>query len=426
MAPVAAGDNCAMSPTDRPESDLTRLLHADRRSRPEHGAVHKPMHSAATYAYPTAAELVAVFQGRQAGHVYSRQGNPTGQALEAKLALLEGGRAAATFSTGMAAISALMLTLLKAGDHVVASRFLFGNTNSFFGTLQNLGIRISFVDATEAAAVAAAVTPATRLVFVETIANPATQVADLAGIGRLCRERGLVYVLDSTMTTPVLLQGRDVDASLVVHSLAKGIGGHGDVMGGAVIDTGLFDWSAYPNIAASYRSGDAANWGLQQIRKKGLRDMGATLRAEDAHRIAAGSETLAMRIAATNANALALAQWLEAQPQVQRVHYPGLESHAQHGRAKALFGGRYGALLSFELKPEHDVLAVLDRLRVVILSSHLSDNRTLAIPVAQTIFWEMGAERRAEMGIGDGLVRLSVGIEPLADLQGDFARALAG
>lgn len=415
-----------MSTNDHPESDLTRLLHADRRSRPEHGAVHKPMHAAATFAYTSTAELVAVFQGRQAGHVYARQGNPTGQALEAKISLLEGARGTALFSTGMAAVSAVMLTLLKAGDHLVASRFLFGNTNSFFGTLQGLGVQISFVDATDAAAVAAAVTPATRMVFVETIANPGTQVADLAGIGALCAERGLVYVLDNTMTTPLLLRGREVGASLVVHSLAKGIGGHGDVMGGAVCDTGLFAWQHYPNIAAAYRSGDPANWGLQQVRKKGLRDMGATLRAEDAHRIATGSETLAMRIAATNANALGVAQWLEVQPQVLRVMYPGLESHPQHARARALFGGRYGALLSFELKPGYDVMAMLDRLRVVILSSHLSDNRTLAIPVAQTIFWEMGAERRAEMGIGDGMVRLSVGIEALDDLRADLAQALAG
>lgn len=408
------------------ESDLTRLLHADRRSEPEHGAVHKPMHSAATFAYPTAAELVAVFQGKKPGHVYARQGNPTSQLLESKISLIEGARATALFATGMAAISAVMLTLLKAGDHVVSSRYLFGNSNSLFGTLQGLGIKISFVDATDTAAVAAAVQPNTRMVFVETIANPGTQVADLAGIGALCRERGLMYVVDNTMTTPVLLRGRDVGASLVVHSLAKGIGGHGDVMGGAVCDTGLFDWTSYPNIADSYRTGDAANWGLQQVRKKGLRDMGGTLRAEDAHRIATGMETLALRIGATNANALALAQWLEQQPQVQRVHYPGLASHPQHQRSAALFGGQHGALLSFELKPEYDVLAMLDRLRVVILSSHLSDNRTLAIPVAHTIFWEMGAERRAEMGVSDGMVRLSVGIEAQEDLRADFAQALAG
>ncbi|HSW03006.1 cystathionine gamma-synthase family protein [Aquabacterium sp.] len=417
------------SPTDpRPDTEdtLTRLLHADRRGSPEHGAVHKPMHPAATFAYPNTAELVAVFQGRKTGHVYARQGNPTGSALEAKLSMLEDARATAVFSTGMAAIAGVMLTLLKAGDHVVASRYLFGNTHSLFTTLAGLGVAISFVDATEAAAVAAAVQPSTRLVFVETIANPGTQVADLAGIGALCAERGLVYVVDNTMTTPVLFRPRRVGASLVVHSLAKGIGGHGQVMGGAVCDTGLFDWQHYPHIADSYRVGDPAGWGLQQIRKKGLRDMGATLRAEDAHRIAIGAETLGLRVAATNANALAMARWLAEQPQVQRVHYPGLSSHPQHGRAAALFGGQYGALLSFELRPEHDVMAVLDRLRVVILSSHLSDTRTLAIPVAQTIFWEMGPERRAEMGVSDGMVRLSVGIETLADLQADFAQALSG
>lgn len=407
------------------ESALTRLLHADRRAGVEHGALHKPMHDAATFGYRTAAELVAVFQGAQAGYVYARQGNPTGAALEAKLALLEGARGCACFSTGMAAIAGVMLALLKAGDHVVASRHLFGNTRSLFQTLEGFGVDVSFVDATAAAGVAAALKPATRLVFVETIANPGTQVADLAGLGALCAERGLLYVVDNTMTTPELFRPRSVGAGLIVHSLTKGLAGHGHAMGGAVLDTGLFDWTRWPHIAAAYQGGDPAGWGLLQIRKRGLRDFGATLRAEDAQRIAIGAETLALRTEATNANALALARWLEAQPAVQRVFYPGLQSHPQHARAKALFGGRFGGLLSFELQPGRDVLATLDRLKLVILSSHLSDNRTLAIPVAQTIFWELGAERRAEMGIADGLVRLSVGIEALADLQADLAQALA-
>ena len=184
-----------------------------------------------------------------------------------------------------------------------------------------------------------------------------------------------------------------VGAGLIVHSLTKGISGHGDAMGGAVIDTGLFDWSTWPHIAEPYRKGDPAGWGMLQIRKRGLRDFGATLRPEDAHRIASGLETMKLRIEATNANALALARFLEQQPAVAKVFYPGLESHPQHARAKALFGGRYGALLSFELRNGIDPLAVLDRLRLVILSSHLSDNRTLAIPVAQTIFWELGGEK---------------------------------
>ena len=414
------------TPTDRPaESELTRILHADRRAGVEQGALHKPVHLAATFGYATAADLVAVFQGAKPGFVYARQGNPTGAALESKLSLIEGGRAAAGFSTGMAAIAGVLLALLKSGDHVVVSRHLFGNTRSLFQTMEGFGIGVDFVDMTEIGPTAAALRPETRMVFAETIANPGTQVADLAGLGQLCAERGLLYVVDNTMTTPALFRPKAVGAGLVVHSLTKGLSGHGDAMGGAVIDTGLFDWTRWPHIAAPYRTGDPAGWGLLQIKKRGLRDFGATLRPEDAHRIATGLETLALRMAATNGNALGLAQFLEQQPAVAKVFYPGLESHPQHQRSAALFGGLHGALLSFELQPGIDPLAVLDKLRVVILSSHLSDNRTLAIPVAQTIFWELGAQRRAEMGIADGLIRLSVGIESLADLKADLAQALA-
>ena len=408
----------------RPQGAITRLLHSDRLGGVEHGAIHKPLHVSAAFNYPTARDLVEVFQGNQAGHVYARQGNPTVNALEAKLTLLEDAKGSATFATGMAAITAVFLALLRAGDHVVCTRFLFGNTNSLMQTLQALGVGVTFVDATAAANVRAAITPATRMVFVETIANPVTQVADLDGIGQVCKDAGLLYVVDSTLTTPMLLQGRDVGAGLVVHSLSKSIGGHGDALGGAVVDTGLFDWAGYANILPPYKKGPADKWGLLQVKKKGLRDMGGTLRAEDAHRIAVGAETLELRLRRVCDNALALARWLEAQPGIARVYYPGLASHAQHERAARLFKGGFGLLMSFELRPGLDILSFLDALRLVIVSSHLADNRTLAIPVAQTIYYEMGPERRAEMGIADGLIRLSVGIEDIADLIDDFSRAL--
>lgn len=410
---------------DRPLGAITRLLHSDRLGGIEHGAIHKPLHVSAAFNYPSARDLVDVFQGNQAGHVYARQGNPTVNALEAKLTLLEDAKGTATFATGMAAITAVFLALLRAGDHLVCTRFLFGNTNSLLQTLQALGVGVTFVDATAAANVRAAITPATRMVFVETIANPVTQVADLDGIGQACKDAGLLYVVDSTLTTPLLLRGRDVGAGLVVHSLSKSIGGHGDALGGAVVDTGLFDWTSYANILPPYKKGTADKWGLLQIKKKGLRDMGGTLRAEDAHRIAVGAETLELRLRRVCDNALALARWLEAQPGVARVDYPGLASHAQHERAARLFKGGFGLLMSFELRPGLDTLAFLDALRLVIVSSHLADNRTLAIPVAQTIYYEMGPQRRAEMGIGEGLIRLSVGIEDIADLIDDIGRALA-
>lgn len=402
----------------------TQLLHADRLGGVEHGATHKPLHTSAAFGYETAAELAAVFQGERSGHVYARQGNPTTQALEQKVTLLEGGVGSVCFATGMGAIASLMFALLKRGDHIVASQYLFGNTSSLLSTLETLGCEVTLVDATEAQQVAHAIRPETRIVFAETIANPRTQIADLEGIGRVCADRGLLYVVDNTMTTPYLFRPSVVNAGLVVNSLTKSIGGHGNALGGAVTDTGLFDWASFANIQASYKKGAPKTWGLLQIRKKGLRDIGATMGAEAAHRIATGAETLALRMDRACDNALRLATWLAAQPAVQAVHYPGLPTHAQHDNAKRWFKAS-GALMSFELKEAHDTFAFLDALELVIKSSHLGDNRTLAIPVAQTIFWEMGLEKRQRMGIAESLVRISVGIEDFDDLQADFAQALA-
>ncbi len=401
----------------------TSILHADRESAIEHGALHKPLHLSVAYGYRDARELAAVFQGRAQGYVYGRQGNPTSAALEEKVNRMEDGVATVCFGTGMAAIGAILLALLREGDHVVASAFLFGNTNSMLNTLATHGDRVSFVDATSVAAVEAALTPRTRMVFVETIANPRTQIADLAKIGELCAARGIVYIVDNTMTSPYLFRPKTVKGSLVVNALTKYIGGHGNALGGSITDTGAFDWTRYPNIYEDYKGPRPELWGITQIRKKGLRDWGGTLGAEQAHHLAAGAETLALRMNRQCANALALARFLEARPEVRAVYYPGLASHPQHRLAGELFAD-YGALLSFELDPALDCFDFLDRLRCVVLSSNLGDNRTLAIPVAHTIFHEMGAERRASMGIADSLIRISVGIEDCDDLIADFAQAL--
>jgi O-acetylhomoserine (thiol)-lyase len=402
----------------------TRILHADRAAGAEHGATHKPLHIATGYGYERAEDLTAVFQGDKSGYVYGRQGNPTTAALEAKITLMEEAVGTVSFATGMAAIVSTMVALLQRGDHVVASRFLFGNTASWFSTLQQLGCDVTLVDATEAAEVEGALRPETRMVFVETIANPRTQVADLAGIGKLCAARKIVYIVDNTLTSPRLFRPKSVGASLVIHSLSKAICGHGNALGGSVSDTGLFDWAGYANLLPAYRKGAPTAWGLLQIRKKGLRDLGGTLSSEHGHRIATGAETLTLRMERTCANALALARWLEAAPLVSKVHYPGLASHPQHERAAALFSG-FGGLLSFETVDGIDPFDVLNALELVIKSSHLGDNRTLALPAARTIFWEMGEQMRQTMDIADSLIRVSVGIEAIEDLLADFEQALA-
>lgn len=402
----------------------TAILHSDRQGGIEHGSLHKPVHNSITFAHATAADIAAVFQGKQAGYTYARQVNPTVVALEKKISLMEDCLATCCFGTGMAAISATFLSLLKAGDHLVSSSFLFGNTNSFFNTLRNFGIEVSFVDATEAANVEAALQPNTRAVFVETIANPCTQIADLAAIGTLCAARGLLYVVDNTMTGPWSFRPKTVGAGLVINSLSKFVGGHGNALGGAVSETGLFDWSRYPHIIENYKTGNPALWGLQQIRKKGLRDSGGSLAPESAHHLAVGAETLTLRQERSSSNAQALADWFAAAPQIAQVFYPGLQRHPQHLRAKELFR-HSGSLMSIELKPEVDCFKFLDALELAILTTNLGDTRTLIIPVAHTIYHEMGPARRAEMGISDGTVRISIGIEDIDDLIADFSQALA-
>lgn len=403
----------------------TRIVHADRLGGAERGAIHQPIHTSVQYGYDRVEELIAVFQGTaKGGFNYARQGTPTTAALEAKITQMEQGQGTIVFATGMAAVCAVFLTLLKAGDHLLASRFVFGNTNSVLGTLAELGVEVSTVDVTDAAQVAAALRPRTRMVFVETIANPGTQIPDLEGIGALCREHGLLYVVDNTVASPYLFRAASVGAGLVVNSLTKSIGGQGDTLGGAVTDTGLYDWSVHANIFAAYRKGDPKGWGLQQLRKKGLRDMGATLSSQAAHQLALGAETLALRMDRHSANALALALWLQEHPAIARVLYPMLPSHPQHAQArKHLKAGSW--LLSFDLRDPDRCLPLCNRLRLPVKATGLADTRTLIIPVAHTIFWEAGAAVRASMGIADSMIRVSVGLEEIEDLLADFAQALA-
>jgi O-acetylhomoserine (thiol)-lyase len=402
----------------------TKIVHNDRQDAIEHGSLHKPIHANVAYGYADAKELAAVFQGEKSGYSYGRQVNPTITALESKMTVMEDGIASVCFATGMAAIGTTMFSLLRAGDHLVSSAFLFGNTNSLFNTFDKMGIGVNFVDATSVAAVAAAVTEKTKMVFVETIANPRTQIADLQRIGEFCAQRGLVYVVDNTMTSPYLFQPKTVGASLVVNSLTKYIGGHGNALGGAVTEMGSYDWSGFTNIYPEYQRGEPQKWGITQIKKKGLRDFGASLGPEAAHHIAMGAETLALRVQRQSDNAMAMCHYLSNHPQVKKVYYPGLSEHAQHARATELFRA-YGGLFSFELQPEVDLWQFLNRLEVIVKSSNLGDNRTLAIPVAHTIYFEMGAERRASMGIDESLIRISSGIEDIEDLLADLDEAFA-
>lgn len=402
----------------------TKLVHADRLlNHPEDGAVHQPATKSVLFEYKRVEDLVDVFQGRNAGHAYSRQSSASINALQNMLTQMEEGVGALTFASGMAAITTTMLALFKHGDHLIFSQYLFGNTNSFANTLRGFGIEVTLVDTTKVANVTAAIQDNTRAVYLETIANPVTQVADLAAIGNLCEQRGLLYLVDNTMTPANLFDAKSVKASMLVGSLTKYIAGHGQVLGGAVIDTGLFNWQAFPNINDSYKSQPAHLWGLLQIKKKGLRDMGGCLTPDSAHIIAIGMETLALRMDKICRNALTLATYLASHAKVEKVYYPGLNDHPQHALATEFFT-QYGGILSLDLKDGADCFAFLNDLKLVLNATHLGDTRTLAIPVAHTIYFEMGAEQRAKAGISDNMIRLSVGIEDIDDIIADFDQAL--
>ena len=382
------------------------------------------MHPSSEFAYEDARELAAVFQGK-AGFTYARQGTPTTTALEAKITQMEGGKGSVSFSTGMAALSAIFTTLLRRGDHLVSSQYVFGNTNNLLGTLLELGVEISFVDATDSAQVREAIRPNTRMVFTETIANPGTQVADLAVIGEICRERGLVYVVDNTLTSPWMFRPSSVGASLVMNSLSKYIGGHGNALGGAVTDTGLYDWAATatsmrPTARAGHRLGpdaDQEEGPARHGRHAGGR-AGAPHRGRRRDAGAAHGQAL---LECAGAGAFpGIASW-RGQGALSR---PG-EPSAARARA-ALFGSRFGGLLGVELADGVDCFDFLNRLRIVLMATHLGDTRSLALPAAHTIYYEMGAERRQQMSIADSLIRVSVGIEDEGDLLFDFDQALNG
>jgi O-acetylhomoserine (thiol)-lyase len=409
----------------RDKGFTTRLVHADRLlNAPESGAVHQATNNSVLFEYKDAQGLVDVFQGKKAGHVYSRSSSGSNVALQNILTHLEGGIGAVTFATGMAAITATMFSLFKAGDHLIVSHFLFGNTRSFAETMQTLGIELSFVDVTDVQNVEAAFKKNTKAVYLETIANPVTQVADLRAIGQLCESKKCLFIVDNTMTPANVFDANSVLASLTVSSLTKYIAGHGNVLGGAVVDTGLFDWGNFENILPIYRGADVSQWGLIQVRKRGLRDMGGTLSPDSAHAISIGLETLVLRTNKICENAMRLASFLDNHVNVSAVYYPGLSHHPQHFLARELFNG-YGGILSLDLANHIDPIKFLNALNLVICATHLGDTRTLALPVASTIYFESSAKERQEMGVNDNMIRLSIGIEDIDDIIVDFEYALA-
>ncbi|MBS0545980.1 MAG: O-succinylhomoserine sulfhydrylase [Proteobacteria bacterium] len=357
-----------------------------------------------SFVFESAAKAAARFSGAEEGNVYARFTNPTVTAMQTRLAALEGAEACVATASGMSAILSLAMALLQAGDHVVASNGLFGATQQLFGNiLSKFGVETSFVPATDLEAYRGAVRPRTRLFFIETPSNPLTEVVDIAGVAAIAHEAGAILAVDNCFCTPVLQRPLQLGADVVVHSATKYLDGQGRVLGGAV----------------------AGRKAITDEVLKFLRTAGPTLSPFNAWIILKGLETLRIRMEAQSANALELARWLEAQPGVSRVYYPGLPSHPQHALAMQQQKSG-GAIVSFDVEGGREAAwKVIDSTRLISITANLGDTKSTITHPASTTHGRISAEARAASGIGEGLLRIAVGLESVDDLKQDLARGLA-
>ena len=358
-----------------------------------------------SYVFASAAEAAARFSGDQPGNIYSRFTNPTVRTFEERLASLEGGERCVATSSGMAAILATCAGLLKAGEHIVSSRSIFGTTTVLFSTyLAKFGIETTFVALADVQAWRDAIRPETRLLFLETPSNPLTEIADIAALAALSKENNCVLAVDNCFCTPVLQRPLELGADIVIHSATKYLDGQGRCIGGAVV-------------------------GSEELVGKEvygfLRTAGPTMSPFNAWVFLKGLETLSLRMKAHCASAFTLAQWLEQQPQVARVYHPGLASHPQHELAKRQQDD-FGGIVSFELKGgKEDAWKFIDATRVFSITANLGDTKSTVTHPATTTHGRLTPEQRDAAGISDGLIRLAVGLESVADLQADLERGFS-
>ncbi len=372
--------------------------------RTNEGEHSEPIFPTSSYVFASAAEAAARFAGTQPGNIYSRFTNPTVRAFEERLAALEGGEKCVATASGMAAILATCAGLLRAGDHIVSSRAIFGTTVILFQNyLAKFGIETAFVAQTDYAAWERAITPKTRLLFLETPSNPLTEIADIARLATLAHAKGCLLVVDNCFCTPALQQPLKLGADIVIHSATKYLDGQGRCVGGAVV-------------------GDKERVGKEVYGF--LRTAGPCLSPFNAWVFLKGLETLTLRMKAHSLNALELAKWLEQQPGVKRVFYPGLPSHPQYQLALKQQKDS-GGLLSFEVEGGTKAAwRLIDATTFISITANLGDTKTTITHPASTTHGRLTPEQRAEAGIGDGLIRVSVGHEDVEDLKKDFARGL--
>lgn len=426
-----------MPPRKRQFGFETRMLHAGHIPDAVTGARAVPIYQTTSYVFDNAEYAAQLFELKQYGNIYTRINNPTTAVFEERIASLENGTGAVATASGMAAQFVALMTLLEPGDEIVASAHLYGGTvTQFTHTFKKLGVKVHFVEPTELDAWAAAISPKTRALYGETIGNPQGSVLDLRALADLAHSRRIPLIVDNTFATPYLCRPIDFGADIVIHSATKFIGGHGNSIGGVIVEAGTFDYSHFPSIAApsaSYHDlrfyETFGHYGfLMKARAETLRDTGGALSPFNAFMLIQGLETLSVRMDRHVANAQAIASYLQDHPRVEWVNYAGLTSSPFHALAQRYLPKGPGAVFTFGLRAKNPRRAGAQLIESLHLFSHLAnvgDVRSLVIHPASTTHQQLSDAELQAAGVGPGMIRLSIGLETLDDLLWDLEQALA-
>jgi O-acetylhomoserine (thiol)-lyase len=414
----------------------TQALHAGQTADPTTNSRAVPIYQTSSYVFDSSEHAANLFALAEMGNIYTRLMNPTTDVLEKRLAELDGGVGALALSSGSAAINLAILNLAKAGDNIISTQYLYGGTYNMFNyTLKRMGINVKFVDSSNPANIANAIDENTKAVFSETIGNPKNNIDDFEMIARIAHDNGLPFIVDNTVATPYLFKPIEHGADIVCYSLTKFIGGHGTSIGGAVVDSGNFDWSSgrfdeYTTPDPSYHGlvyhealGNLAY--ILKMRITLLRDMGPCLSPFNAFQFLQGLETLHVRMPRHCENALKVAQFLEGHPSVSWVNYPGLESHPDHERGKRYLPAGQGAILGFGIKGGRAAGAkFIDSVELCSHLANIGDAKSLVIHPASTTHQQLSDEEQLAAGVSPDYIRVSVGIEDVNDIIEDLDQAL--
>ncbi len=407
-------------------SFTTKILHRGFLKKDPHGSLHMPTYNNVAFEYESAEDIELAFQGKKPAHMYSRISNPTVEHFEQKIRAVTDAVGVIALSSGMAAISNVILAVCQAGDNIVTSKHLFGNTYSLFErTFKDWGLETRYADMTDVGNVSSLINDKTRILFLETITNPQLEVADIKALADVAKAKGVLVVADTTLTPPYIFDSKAFGVDVEVLSSTKYISGGATTVGGLVIDNGSYDWSKNSKLAP-----DAKKLGpfvlISKLRQEVYRNLGACMSPQNAAAQSLGLETLTLRVDVSCKNALVIAEFLESASKVKAVNYPGLKSSKYHEISEKQFGNKPSSILTFDLASKEECFAFLNKLELVRRATNLNDNRTLILHPESTIFCEYDEATKKDMGVRDTMLRLAVGIEDEGDVIDDIRSALVG